>query len=88
MQQPTIVFLIPYPPLRNTVHRKNNSAPFLIYAPLQQRLAKPPEGQKESLPHKARRKWEAEEKQAEEKKTGFKAKTIKVEVIPQVMKTY
>jgi hypothetical protein len=77
-QQPTIVFLIPYPPLRNAFHRKKDSPPFLIYAPLQKLLVKPAKGEKESLPHKAMRKWETEEKNAQEKGTGFKAKSIKV----------
>ena len=77
-QQPTVVFLIPYPPLRDTVHRKHDSPPFLIYAPLQQKLVKPAEGQKESLPHKAMRKWQSEETKAEAKGTGFKAKAVKV----------
>lgn len=78
MQLPTLVFLIPYPPLRDTVRRKHGSTPFLIYAPLRQRLTKPAEGQKESIPHKAMRKWQTEETKAEEKGSGFKAKTVKL----------
>jgi hypothetical protein len=78
MGDPTIVFLIPYPHLKDTASRKHDSAPFLIYAPLQQRLVKPAKGEKESLPHKAMRKWQTEEVNAEEKGTGLKAKTVKL----------
>jgi len=78
MPEPTVVFLIPFPPLRDTVYRKEDSTPFLIYAPVQRRLVKPAEGQKESLAHKATRKWQTEEVKAGEKKTGFKAKAVKL----------
>ena len=81
---PTVVFLIPFPPL-SPEHlasqvgskKKKPLAPFFIYAPPAERLAKPAEGEKESLVHKAQRKWEAEEDTAQTQ-TGIKSKLVNV----------
>ena len=82
--QPTIGFIIPFPtylgngqdPEKDQL-RKENVPPFLIYCAPPARLAKPAEGQKESVVDKATRHWQKEEDSARGK-TGLKAKTIGV----------
>lgn len=74
----TVAFLIPFPPSDAIALLKakeqDKIPPFCLYAPLAPRLTKPVEG-KESLLHKAQRKWEEEEDSSRGKK-GIKAKGI------------
>ena len=59
--------------------------PFLLYAPRLAALKKPEEGEKESLPNKAYRRWQEEEREAREKtqagEGGYRAKFVGVRLL-------
>ncbi|KAH9833281.1 uncharacterized protein C8Q71DRAFT_774876 [Rhodofomes roseus] len=74
---PTVALLIPFPTLLRPPSKKDAKVPpFLMYAPLAAPLPPPKEGEKQSWKDKAVRKWQKEETEAREKKTGFKAKAV------------
>lgn len=84
----TIGFIIPFPvytgkpdePAEDIEAKQALLPPFLIYTPPPARLTKPGEGEKESMVHKAQRKWEEEEDGARGK-SGLKAKAVGVCVV-------
>lgn len=76
---PTVALLIPFPTLLRPPSKKDAKVlPFLMYAPLAAPLPPPKEGDKQSWKNKAIRKWQKEETEAREKKTGLKAKAVGV----------
>ena len=83
--QPTIGFIFPFPQysglpgevVEDVQGKQASVPPFIIYHPPAARLTKPPEGEKESLVHKAQRKME-EEQDGARGKTGVKAKAVGV----------
>ncbi|KZT71868.1 hypothetical protein DAEQUDRAFT_763366 [Daedalea quercina L-15889] len=76
-EHPTVALLVPFPQLLRPPSKKNAKVPpFLMYAPLAAPLPPPKEGEKQSWKDKAVRKWQKEEAEAREKKTGFKAKAV------------
>ncbi|KAH9919861.1 uncharacterized protein B0H18DRAFT_1026507 [Fomitopsis serialis] len=74
---PTVALLVPFPQLLRPPSKKHAKVPpFLMYAPLAAPLPPTTEGEKVSWKDKAIRKWQKEEAEAREKKTGFKAKAV------------
>lgn len=74
----TVAFLIPFPSYDDANLKQKDIEkvpPFALYSPLHRRLEKPAEGEKESLVHKAQRRWQKEEDEAA-KLTGIKSKAI------------
>ena len=76
---PTIAFLFPFPEPAHLPQKERHRLavpPFVLYAPLAAALAKPAPGAKESVAHKAQRKWQAEEREAKQKGKGFKVRAL------------
>ena len=76
---PTIAFLFPFPEPAHLPQKERHRLavpPFVLYAPLAAALEKPAPGAKESVAHKAQRKWQAEEREAKQKGKGFKVRAL------------